>query len=355
MRPPDDNVLRIDPEELYTPDVDRYVAQEQAAARYGSAPTKEESRAASRMLLMSSLTYMTSAGLIAGFLSWLCIEPIFDDNSLDDSQIVAGFLLFAMTGAFVGLALSAAEGLMRRQVGPAVTTGLIGGAVGFGAGVASLFVAGIFFTIVLQAFSVRPNMPPMELIPIVMLARAPAWAVVGAGIGAGMGVARRSSQVALNGVIGGLVGGLLGGLSFDPVDLFFGTGFAEDGGEAWLSRLIGLMLVGGGIGFFVALVELISRRHWVEMLSGPLRGKQFVLYRFPTVIGSSPQADIYLFKDHEVRPEHARLVKVAASCEVQSMDDSVVVNGRVQRTGRLQDGDLIQIGQTRMKYGERKA
>jgi len=80
---------------------------------------------------------------------------------------------------------------------------------------------------------------------------------------------------------------------FDPIEQLFTTA----DGSAWPSRMIGFTTIGLLVGMFVGLVELWTRTAWLLMRAGPLAGKQFVIYRNPTVLGSSPKADIYLFKD----------------------------------------------------------
>ena len=45
--------------------------------------------------------------------------------------------------------------------------------------------------------------------------------------------------------------------------------------------------------------------HLLLMKAAPLSGKQFVVHRNPTVLGSAPKADVYLFKDESVEPRHA--------------------------------------------------
>ena len=59
------------------------------------------------------------------------------------------------------------------------------------------------------------------------------------------------------------------------------------------------------VGLFVGIVEQWTKSAWLLMRAGPLAGKQFVVFRNPTVLGSSPKADIYLFKDEAIEPRHA--------------------------------------------------
>ena len=65
------------------------------------------------------------------------------------------------------------------------------------------------------------------------------------------------------------------------------------------------------------------------MKAGPLAGKQFVVFRNPTVLGSSPKADIYLFKDEAIEPRHALIHDRGGRFEIEDMKtaDGTYVNG----------------------------
>ena len=60
-------------------------------------------------------------------------------------------------------------------------------------------------------------------------------------------------------------------------------------------------------GLFVGLVESLTKDAWLLMIVGPLKGKQFIVYKNPTRIGSSPKCEIYLFKDPAIDPFHATI------------------------------------------------
>jgi len=84
------------------------------------------------------------------------------------------------------------------------------------------------------------------------------------------------------------------------------------------------------------------------MLAGPLAGKEFVLYKDPTSIGSSPKREIYLFKDPEVEPTHALIHRAGEGYEIedQKSPSGTHVNGRKVSRQRLQNQDQIRVGQT---------
>jgi hypothetical protein len=151
--------------------------------------------------------------------------------------------------------------------------------------------------------------------------------------------------------MGGIVGGVLGGLLFDPINRFL-IPSTEQGD---VMRLVGFCMVGLCVGIFVALSERLGRDGWIRVLTGPLRGKAFILYHNPTIIGSSPTANIYLFKDSKVAPEHVALQRVGNGYElVQSRSDApAMVNSLPVRRRRLVSGDQVVIGDTILLFEER--
>ncbi|MGC3996282.1 MAG: RING finger protein [Anaeromyxobacter sp.] len=108
-----------------------------------------------------------------------------------------------------------------------------------------------------------------------------------------------------------------------------------------LSRAVGFTVIGLTTGLMIGVVELLARDAWLKMQAGPLAGKEFVLFKNPTTIGSSPKADIYLFKDAEVEPVHALIHVVGEGYELEDKGGAgrTVVNGRAVRRKRLEAGD----------------
>ena len=79
--------------------------------------------------------------------------------------------------------------------------------------------------------------------------------------------------------LGLLLGAGLGGIIFDPIAM------ATKGGAP--SRAVGFALVGIATGVAMGLVESALKDRWLYVTSGPLAGKQFILYKPLTTIGSS--------------------------------------------------------------------
>jgi Ca-activated chloride channel family protein len=225
--------------------------------------------------------------------------------------------------------------------------------IGFGGGLIALVVGGVIFT-VMSAVAVQfwknpqPNtMPTGFALLILMMGRAAAWAVAAIPAGLGQGIALREKKVILNGVVGGVMGGLVGGLFFDPISVVLGQ--AE---RATASRAIGFLIIGLAVGLFVGLVEGWTKTAWLFMKAGPLAGKQFVLFRDTTVLGSSPKAEIYLFKDEAIEPRHALIYNRGGRFEIEDCNtrDGTYVNGIPIRRQILNQGDQVLLGKTVLQF-----
>lgn len=188
---------------------------------------------------------------------------------------------------------------------------------------------------------------------VVTAGRSAAWACIGAACGVGMNLVRSTRPQLRNSVIGGALGGALGGMFFDPILRFQTSSMFTDGAT---SRMVGLLMVGLSIGVFVALVERLARDAWLRVRTGPLAGKSFILYKTPTVIGSAPRADIYLYKDAEIDAEHAAVHRVGTTYEVEDLGSRMgtEVTGNKIRRRRLVSGDQVVIGSTILDFEERQ-
>jgi pSer/pThr/pTyr-binding forkhead associated (FHA) protein len=95
----------------------------------------------------------------------------------------------------------------------------------------------------------------------------------------------------------------------------------------------------------------------LRVRTGPLAGKSFVFYKTPTVIGSSPDADIYLFKDAQVDATHASVHRVGNIYEIEDLGSraGTEVGGQAIRRRRLASGDQITLGNTVLEFEERQS
>jgi Inner membrane component of T3SS, cytoplasmic domain len=305
-------------------------------------------------LFYSSYLYLSLASGLGAFVAWMIIEPFYDDKSVKGLSLVE-FLVFPTVAAFVGLFLGAAEGIMCRNLRRAAICAAVGLGIGFAGGLLADFVAEIIFAIMVM-IAVSVSKKPLEdgEIPsglsflVLMMGRGAAWAVAAIPAGIGQGIALREWKVVLNGLLGGVLGGLLGGMAFDPISKVF---IAADG-QAWPSRAVGFTLIGLMVGLFVGIVEQWTKSAWVLMKAGPLAGKQFVIFRNPTVLGSAPKADIYLFKDEAIEPRHAMIHDRGGRFEIEDMDtgDGTYVNGIPIKKQILKSGDQIVLGKTVLEF-----
>jgi hypothetical protein len=180
--------------------------------------------------------------------------------------------------------------------------------------------------------------------PSFWLARALAWMVFGTAGGILYGIIGQSQKKGKYGVIGGMIGAGLGGLLFDPISLGVDNGV--------VSRAVGFGLLGLATGVAIGFVESALKDRWLYVSSGPLAGKQFILYKPLTRIGSEQGNDIYLFKDASIAPEHATLEMRGNQVCLRSITP-VFVSGVPAQSRVLLNGDTIQIGRYTFRYHER--
>jgi hypothetical protein len=351
--------MRLDKDELFSPKVDAFLEEQQMLRR--DVPEMAAPPLVIR-IIYSSYFYLSIAGAAGAVCGWALWEPHLDDSEVARGEnSLAWILLFPTVIGLIGLFLGAVEGIMCRNAGRAFLSAIVGLGVGFGAGLVSVVAGGIIFSIMsIVAISLsRERLQPGQVMPtgfgflMLMMGRAAAWAVISIPAGLGQGIALREKKVALNGLLGAVLGGLLGGFLFDPIYV----AFTAPGGKANISRLVGFTVIGILVGLFVGLVEQWTKTAWLLMKAGPLAGKQFVLYRNPTVLGSSPKADVYLFKDSAIEPRHALIHNRGGRFEIEDCNtpDGTYVNGIPIDKRILQAGDQIVLGKTVLEFSIRES
>lgn len=348
--------IKISYHELTDPKIDELLAQEEeeAALRRGvGAATGEVSR--TRFIYQSWFNLML-AGFVGAFIAWALFEPHFHDNlSMRAQQGFIGLFMISSVGGLAGLMIGCMEGILARNFPRGLMGGLIGLGVGFGGGLVSAVCAGIVYIIValVGIGMLGRDMGLLAEFMLNVIARTLAWTVFGMTVGLGPGIALKSKKMVLNGFIGGMLGGSLGGLLFDPIGAVVSWSNLVQGGE--VSRAIGFSMIGAMAGLMIGLVEMFTKDAWLLMTAGPLAGKQFIVYKNPTLIGSSPKCEVYLFKDLAIEPFHAAIHTIRDGYELEDKDTAAgtLVNGHPIKRKRLANGDLIQIGEARFIYSER--
>ncbi|MCA9079909.1 MAG: FHA domain-containing protein [Planctomycetaceae bacterium] len=348
--------IRITTNDLARPEVDEYV-ELQAHFQRNIDPTGDQPWVI--RVIYANWFYLSVCCMIGGLLGWAIMEPFFDDNALEGEGSLAAILLFPVVASSVGLFLGAAEGLMCRNIQRAVASGLTGLVVGFVGGFIALIPTSILFG-VMTAFAVslwkdpQPDAMPTGLALLVfMMGRGGAWSIAAIPAGIGPGIALRERSVIINGLMGAVLGGLLGGLLFDPISMVL---ISEDG-QATFSRAVGFGTIGTLVGLFVGLIEGWTKTAWLLMRKGPLAGKQFILFKDTTILGSSPKADIYLFKDDAIEPRHATITNRGGRFEIEDCGtaDGTYVNGIPIRSHVLRPGDQVVVGKTVLEFSVKES
>jgi hypothetical protein len=173
--------------------------------------------------------------------------------------------------------------------------------------------------------------------------------VLGLGIGISQGLAERSRQRLVYGLIGGGLGGLVGGYLFER--LRQGLGNRYD-----LSQGLGIVILGAGLGLFLALVEQVLRRAWVQVLRGRQEGRAYLLTRKVSALGLDERAEVGLFGDPTVARRHATIEATAQGFVLKNYaaNGRTKVNGLVVGDTRtLRDGDRLELGQTLLVFRQR--
>ncbi len=284
--------------------------------------------------------YLGLAGLLGAFLGWALCERSFIDGGRGrwgNSLIIP----MVITLECVGFAI--AESIVERSSRKAVIRGLLALPLGVVLAFAFDLGAEIIFSLGLQIISsagVHSNHNPA-----VWIVRGVAWLVFGAAGGVTYGILGQSSRQTLYGALGGALGALVGGLLFDPISIL------THGGAA--SRAVGFSLLGMATGIAIGLVESALKDRWLYVTAGPLAGKQFILYKPRTVIGSDQHSDIYLFKDANIQPQHVIIEIAGTRVQLRALG-SVFVSGQPARLQVLQSGNPVQIGRYAFRYQERQ-
>ena len=348
----DASPIRIETGDLYSPQVNEFVEMQQALRRE-TGPINPQPLII--RVIYSSWFYLSIASGLGALAAWALVEPFFDEEGGKPASLLVAVLFFPTVAGGIGLFLGAAEGIMCRRMNRAVICGLIGLGVGFGGGLVSDLmigerVYGIFVQIAVNMMNRPPRpgeMPKGFPLLIIMMGRATAWAIISIPAGLGQGIALKEKKVAINGVVGAVMGGLVGGLLFDPICLVF-----HQAARATISRGVGFTIIGLSVGLFVGLVEGWTKTAWLLMRAGPLAGKQFVMFRDTTVLGSSPKDDVYLFKDEAIEPRHALIYNRGGRFEIEDCNtrDGTYVNGVPVRRQVINHGDQVVLGKTVLEF-----
>jgi len=318
----------------YSPGAKSYGTITDAAEQF--VPVSEERGS----ILLQGWFYLGIAGLLGAAAGWSISEPGFVDGA---ARRWGNLFMVPLIVMFMCLAFGIAESIVERSLQKALLRGVLSLPLGIIFGFVFSFMANIIYSSGLRicyeagAQSFRN--------PAVWIVRGIAWMVFGAASGVVYGIVGQSSKKGTYGVIGGMIGAGLGGVVFDPIAAL------THGGA--VSRAVGFVLVGVATGVGMGLVESALKDRWLYVTAGPLAGKQFILYKSETSIGSRQESDIYLFKDPNILPQHAVVQITGARVQFRAIG-VVHCAGQSVQSRILQDGDLVQIGRYSFRYKEKQ-
>ena len=173
-------------------------------------------------------------------------------------------------------------------------------------------------------------LPLMEKFPeatwLVKIGQVFGWMLLGALLGAGLaGFIPNLPRGRAS--LGGLLGGLLGALAFLVAIKVFG----EVAG-----RLLGALILGGAIGLMVALIEKLAREAALIVHWDPNERTVISLGNEPVILGSSPEAHLYLPKEKGFPPVTAIVTFRGGKVEME--------NKLTNSTHTLRGGNKLEIG-----------
>ena len=245
--------------------------------------------------------------------------------------------------------LGIAESLIERSWKRALSRGLAASGLGFIFGYVFYIIGNIIFTLLLNLLiAFDASTKGIESNPVLWFSRAIAWTAFGLAGGIIFGIVSKSGKKTSYGILGGIIGAFVGGFLFDPIALI------TNGGE--VSRAIGMSILGASTGVAIGLVENALKDRWLYVSSGPLAGKQFVLYQDLVTIGKAQSCMIFLFKDPSILEHHAT-IEYRGGISVLTAFGPVEISGQTfqgQAQRKLNSGDAIQIGRYTFSYSEKE-
>jgi hypothetical protein len=297
-------------------------------------------------IFLKAWVYLGIAGFLGALLGWACAEPGFADGGLArwGNLWMLPLIVTAMCVSF-----ATAESIVERSWRKGLVRVGISLPLGVVLGFIFNFIANVIYQIGLSiGFSAGMQ---TDHNPAWWIIRGIAWAVFGAAGGIVYGIVGRSGKKIGYGALGGAIGAAIGGLVFNPIS--FGVERYLHHPSGTLSRAVGFTLFGMATGIAMGLVESALKDRWLYVTAGPLAGKQFILYKPVTVMGSAQTSDIYLFKDLEILPAHATLSQKGDRVYVNAEGPVFMAGSRIYSSRMLENGAVLQIGRYSFRYQEK--
>lgn len=277
--------------------------------------------------------YHAVFGAIGGLIGWQISNLIglsFVSN-LYVSEVMVGMLV----GMSIGLLIGITEGILTRNIVQAFKSGGFNCLLGAVAGAVGLPLGEFLF----------------QKAGAGLIGRSLGWGTFGLLLGYAQGVTAKSQ--AWKGMLGGLLGGALGGSLLEISRSLF-----ED---PMLGKMAGMILLGTSTGTFISLIITLLSRAWLEIITGKLKGNEFILDKFlakghPSVsIGSSPLKSEIVLPDPDIAPQHALLSGDGSQFTIKdvSLSGTFIGKQRIEQV-QLTNRQTIRMGNTEMVYHEKR-
>jgi Inner membrane component of T3SS, cytoplasmic domain len=277
--------------------------------------------------------YYAIFGAIGGLIGWQASNLL--GLSFSPNLYVSEAIVGALVGLSIGLLIGITEGALTRNLVQILKSGLFSGLLGAVAGAIGLPLSEFLF----------------QKLGAGLIGRAMGWGLFGLLLGLAQGVVGRSQ--AWKGMLGGLLGGLLGGALLEISHRYFANSLT--------GKMVGLILLGASVGAFISLIVTLLSRAWLEVISGKLKGTEFILDKFrkkgiPAIaIGSSPLKSEIVLPDPDIAPQHAMLTGDGAHFTLKdmSLSGTFINKKRIERSV-LANRQTIHMGNTEMVYHEKR-
>lgn len=305
-------------------------------------------------------------GGAGGLLVFVIQEPLLDhQRALVDPAVAIRqtIWLSLILGACYGFALGMVDSLTRGLPGQALRKGVLTLLISLPGAMIALFAGNLVYGTLsnLLGNPMGTGAPPTPLgFVLDIVPRTAGWTFLGMGIGAAAGAVTGSARRWWHSTIGGTIGGALGGIAFQVFTFIFTPAYlAMSGGErvevGAPGRAVGFPILGASIGFFIALVQEALKAAWVRVVFGRHEGKEYPVDKPVCIIGRSEHADIPLFGDLQIAPQHARIVRQQNRYLLEDLGAPVgtLLNGQRVQQAWLKDGDTIQIASMRLQFFEK--
>jgi len=302
--------------------------------------------------------YCAVCGAWFGFFGWLLGRQI-TTGQVQEMLLLKTILRGLALGMMVALGLGVVDALWNqstRKIGPVIVRGLFVAVIGC--------LSGLVGSAVGEAFHWGTGL--RVLVPF-------GWLLTGLLIGASVGTydlflrLRRAENPAgamakiFKGLLGGALGGLLGGLLYlllgQMLSGVLGQLLHQAVSDPASPSAWGFVALGGCIGLFIGLAQVILKEAWVRVETGFRPGRELILSKEETTIGRAETCDIGLFGDPGIEKIHARIL---LRDKRYLLDDSGTPGGtfvndeKITQPTPLRSGDAIRVGKSILRFSERQ-